>query len=511
MSVWLPHLATDRLARAASIPAGGGSFSRPRVTVIGERGSLRLAALSAGAAALGLRPGLMLADARALVPGIDVAIAEPAAEAACLDRLAAWCGRYSPWTASEGTDNLWLDVTGAAHLFGGERRLADELAGRLQALGFSARAAIADSPGAAWGLARFAPAGAGNLVVPPGETRAALDPLPPAALRLGADILATLDRLGLRRIADLHDLPRAGLAQRFGDRVSRRLDQALGRADEPISPRRPVAPYRARLAFAEPIGTAEDCARVAERLLAELCRRLAAQQVGARRLELVFYRVDGTLASAAIGVSRPARDPALLARLFADHLQAIDPGFGIEAATLDASVVEPLVPAQLAFGCAAAAVDWAPLVDRLANRLGRDAALRLVPRDSHVPERAMARIRAVSAPGSVPEIGGTAPAPRPLRLLYPPEPIEAMAPVPDDPPLLFRWRRVLHRVARADGPERIAPEWWRQPAASRGAEENTRDYYRVEDEAGRRFWLYRDGLWRPAASRPRWYLHGVFA
>ena len=525
LALFLPYLSTDRLARRRERDNAG----KPLAVVAPQHGGVRLIAVDRRAEALGLAPGLSLADARAFLGpaagALKIAAADPAADAVCLDRLAAWCGRYAPWTASDGADGVWLDVAGSDHLFGGERRLVDDLVACLARLGFVARAAIADTAGAAWALARH---GAEDIaVVPPGleATRTALAPLPVAALRLPPAAVETLERLGLRCVEALHALPREGLAARFGDLVRLRLDQALGVVAEPISPRRPVAPWRARLTFAEAIGTAADLTRVVERLLADLLVRLAANDLGARRLVLAFYRVDGEVAEAAIGASRPTRDARALARLFALHLETIDPGFGIEAATLDAMAVEPLSPAQLGFGpawtdaAADNAVDLAPLIDRLANRLGPDAVLRLALRESHIPERATRRVRATDAtPDPARGVGGAAvrwgETQRPLRLLPHPEPIEATAPVPDDPPILFRWRGQVHRVTRADGPERLSPEWWRifgVAAASRARRINPRDYYRVEDAAGRRFWVYRDGLFRPDAPAPRWFLHGVFA
>ncbi|MBI3706945.1 MAG: DNA polymerase Y family protein [Proteobacteria bacterium] len=586
MSVWLPTLPTDRLARRH--PA-----SEPRVIVADDGGVLRLTALDAAAARLGLAPGQTLADARALVPSLDARPADPAADAACLDRLAAWCTRWTPWTAADGADGLWLDITGCPHLFGGEEALRDDVLARLGRLGFAARAAIADTPGAARAIARFA---ADRQIVPAGESQAALDKLPPAALRLSAATVAALDGLGLRRIGDLHDLPRAGLAVRFGDEITRRLDQALGRLAEPISPRRPVAPWRTLLAFAEPIATPEDIARVTRHLLIDLCARLAAVDLGARRLDLVFYKADGGIAALAAGMSRPTRVPDRLLRLFAERFETVDPGFGIEAAALEATLVEALLPAQLAFASrmdvAAAQTtltgepdfpDLAPLIDRLANRLGPHAVSHFELQESHLPERAVRHVRAGSTPDNriwrvrfsspfethapidavgvdslsrgpgdafgvtslrdgptgllrmrsasrrthapqseeaasaavsnheaadraarpPPYAAGWSEAPpRPLRLLGRPEPIEVIAPVPDDPPILFRWRRVPHRIARADGPERIAPEWWRQRALPR-------DYYRIEDAEGRRFWVFREGLYQ--ASPLRWFLHGLFA
>ncbi len=524
----------------------------PLVTIAKLQGRLTVMAASEAARAAGILPGQTLADARALEPGLHALEADPAAERGALAELADWCGRYTPWVAEEepapgGAGGLLLDITGCAHLFGGEARLLSDLVGRLARHGFAARAAAADTAGAAWAFARFAAARAPEeLLLAPGRQRAALAPLPLAALRLPPETVEGLAQLGLRRVGDLYPLPRAPLVRRFGMLLCRRLDQALGSLDEPIAPRRPLPPWRLQLAFAEPIGRMEDIQAGLERLLAALCRRLAAEARGARRLELTLFRSDGTLARAAIGTSRPAREPAHLLRLFREPLEVLDPGLGVDLMTLAAPLVEPLEPSQA--GLPGAANDegsedgmalFGELVDRLGNRLGFDNLRRLAPAESHLPERAQ-RPATVLAPAATKTTAPSARSeknPRPLRLFARPQPVDAIAPVPDDPPHLFRWGRQLHRICRADGPERIAPEWWRDDApgerasgdprpddmasgdgasgdmASRigaAAEAGLRDYYRVEDEAGRRFWLYREGLYRP--GRPaRWFLHGLFA
>ena len=464
----------------------------------------------------------MLADARAMVPELQVRPAEPAADARLLEDLAGWCERYTPLVAldrSHGHDPggaLWLDITGCAHLFGGELELGADLLARLRRQGLTAAAGIADTPGAAWACARFAPPG--REIVPPGETRAALGPLPVAALRLEPELCAMLERLGLARIEQLHPLPRPALTARFGMDLVTRLEQAWGQSAEPISPRTPRPAHRAQLAFAEPLLETEALRAVAARLLEQLCTGLEMAGQGARRLTLAVYRVDNSTACMRIGTSRPCREVHQLARLFAEKLQEIDPGFGIERAILAAEVVEPLLPEPLAWrgmgaGDLDQARDLAPLVDRLSNRLGEDAVAQLVPQASHIPERAQRRVPALchTKPEPFPgrRLQGEAPA-RPLRLLARPEPIEAVAPVPDQPPVLFRWRHALHRVARVRGPERLAPEWWRAPEADPSA--LTRDYFAVEDTLGGRFWLFREGLYLTgAASLPRWYLHGMFA
>ena len=503
----------------------GGWRAKPLATVTAGRGTLSIAAVNPAAEAVGVRPGLSLAGARALVPGLATFEADPAADRGALERLAGWCGRYTPWTAVDdctggaGADSLWLDISGCAHLFGGEAALLDDLALRLRAFGFGTRAAVADTPGAAWAVARFAATGA-TTIVPPGEAQRVLAPLPVAGLRLSSAVAEALGRVGLDRIAALAAVARAPLAARFGDVPLRRLDQALGRTDEAISPRRPVAALRVRRAFAEPIGRADDIAAALGRLLGELCARLESTHQGARRLELVLYRVDGTTASAAIGTGRPVRDADHLERLFAEKLDTLDAGFGVETMILAATAADPLSPVQADLDGhggtegSDGARRTARLVDRLGNRLGADDVVHLSPRASHIPERASRAVSAL-AQAPCPDAGaadepGRRP-PRPLHLLPSPEPIQVVAPVPDSPPAMFRWRRHQHRVAQAEGPERIGPEWWLEehpvPASQ---QDRIRDYYRVEDTAGQRFWVYRDGPYRPGI-KPRWYLHGLFA
>jgi len=443
---------------------------------------------------------MSVADALAVRPGLVLAPADEAADRALVDRLADWCSHYTPWAAADAWTEgfgLWLDVTGCAHLFGGEEALLAHLTRRLKRLGFSARAALADTPGAAWARARY---GANHPCVPGMGQRDALAPLPVAALRLAPETAATLSGLGLRCIGDLYGIPRAGLAARFGRVVAHRLDQALGHESEPISPRRPPPSHGVHAAFAEPIARAEDVAEAVRRLLERLCRQLEAEGLGLRRLEVAAFRVDATSRSIAIGTSRPARDPRHLFRLLGEDLPALDPGFGIELLRLSALEVAPLAPEQTGLEAGDACPDeFVRLLDSLGNRLGFDRVMRLVPQQSHVPERAVTRLPPTAPVPSVSWPDRR----RPVRLFSRPEPVEAMAPVPDSPPVMFRWRNRAHRVVRADSAERIADEWWRRIAPER-------DYYVVEDEVGRRFWLFREGLYG-AEPPPRWYVHGVFA
>ena len=441
--------------------------------------------------------------------------ADPAAESRALERLARWCGRYSPWTApgpaaagtSDGSGAIWLDITGCDRLFGGEAALADDLVERLGAAGYEARAAIADTPGAAWAVCRFATDDAARTeIIPCGDLRRALAPLPAAALRLAPEIAASLDALGLRTVASLLELPRGAIADRFGDEVAARLDAALGAVNEPISPAPPAAPYFARIDFAEPISRAEHIAAALDRLLDDLVRDLSLGGHGARRLVLSLFEPADNLHRFVVGTGKPSRDTDHLAGLFTAPMETLETAYGIETMTLTASVTEPLGPRQATFHEEKASGDADALLDRLSNRLGGERVIRFAARESHVPERAVIATPALDGPvkssASWPSIT------RPIRLLAPPEPIEVVAPVPDDPPVMFRWRRVRRRVVRAEGPERIAPEWWRKPHDEDAS--RLRDYYRVEDENGRRYWLYREGLYRPDAP-PAWFLHGLFA
>lgn len=487
----------DRLPRRAA-----PRDRRPFVLATAVGGQRLVSAVDSQAATEGIVPGMTLADARALHPALAVAAADFAGDAAALAALAQWCGRYSPWTAPCGPDAIWLDVTGCAHLHGGEAAMAAEIVARLAHRGITARAVIAGSAGAAWALAHHGDAKV--AVVPAGGERAALAALPVAALRLSPELAATLMRLGLRRIGDLYPMARPSLVLRFGTGLAARLDQALGLATEPLSPLRPPPCHWTRRRFAEPLATADVIVAAVQGLIEALCRHLAAAAEGVRRLVLTLYRVDGTPVAAEICTARPSRDPGHLLHLIAARLEAVDPGLGIEDMVLAATATEPLGSTQLALdrggGAAESDDGLAALVDRLVAQLGAAAVSRPVLRESHWPERAVRFAAPLEATAGAAVMAGRQ---RPVRLLPRPEPVEAVAPVPDDPPLLFRWRAATHRVRRAEGPERIVGEWWCYS-------NELRDYYRVEDETGRRFWLYRAGRY-DAAVPAAWFLHGFFA
>jgi len=505
--------------------------------IAAQQGGQRVAALNRAAAAAGVRMGMMLTDARALIPGVSGLLIQPMApeeDARALAGLADWCGRYSPWVSIDGSDDgqygICLDVTGCAHLFGGEEAMLDDLARRLRGFAIQAQMAIADSLGAAWAVARYGIAhdGEAAAIVPAAGSRAALERLPVAALRLSPGAGDALARLGLGRIGELYALPPAALTARFGREVTYRLDQALGKAAEPLSPRPASTSFWSRLAFAEPIGHRDHIARAAGQLVDDLCAVLEREERGARRIELRLYLADGTVQRIGAGLNRASREPDHLARLLAEQLPSLEAGFGADLMLLIATQSDPLPAGQRNLGRldndagagADGGEDLAPLLDRLGNRLGAANVARFAPVQSHLPEQAVRLVPPLAQSQSRGEGDGAAQwrhvARRPVYLLPRPEWVEAVAEVPDGPPVLFRWRGIAHRVHRGDGPERIAPEWWREMQADsadlNGLSGETRDYYRIEDSRGQRFWLYRQGLYGSDSARmPDWYLHGFFA
>ncbi len=501
VSVWLPSWPTDRWRRYQG--SATPDSAKPVVTRSHDGRRWVIGAADAVARRLGLRPGLPLTQAQAMQPGLTVIDADPARDAAGLRDLADWCQRYAPLTAADPPDGIRIDSTGADHLQGGEPAMLADLRDRLERGGFAARAAIADTPGTAWALARYGDRPLATI--PPGDSTAALAPLPVAALRLPGEMVAALDRLGFSRIGQLAAAPRAPLARRFGPALLRQLDYARGAAFEPLEPVPPRTLIRQRLTFVEPLSTAEAFATVIERLCRAVCTALERRGEGARRLDLVFERVDGTMQLVAVGTARPVRDAPHLARLLRERIETVDPGLGVEAMTLWVPLAEPASPGQGdALAAQSGSADLAPLIDHLVARFGAAQVYRAAPVESDVPERSVARVA-----GLAPATGRSWPQalPRPLRLLTPPQPVQAIALLPDQPPVAFTWRRVRHKVRRADGPERIFGEWWRRDGEMRAV----RDYWAVEDEAGDRFWLYRrgDGV-APETGNLAWYLHGIF-
>ena len=464
---------------------------------------MTLASVCRNALASGLTPGMALTQARALVPGLDVREADPTADHALLDRIARFAARrITPLVAISGPDGLCLDLTGVAHLHGGEQRLAHELLRFCSKLELSARIAIAGTGAAAHGIARH---GSARLAIcPTGGEEVALRPLPLAALRLEQGQVDALRRLGVERVGELVDMPRAPLARRFGKAMLMRLDQALGRMPEPLDPVVPRDAPAALLRFAEPIGGAETIARAMAELLDQLTASLREAGQGARALLLVCERVDRKQERVEVGAARATRDKAHLLRLLARRVEEIDPGFGIDAMRLIALRTEPLGATALPSDLAApeAAPDLSQLIDLIAGRIGAKRLYRLTMVESDVPERSVRKLAPLDLPAPWPDAW-----PRPPRLLPRPEPIgNVVAELPDSPPRRFTWRGRTHRLVRGDGPERIHGEWWKRT----GERDAVRDYFRVEDESGARFWLFRrgDGL-DPRTGDLSWWLQGA--
>jgi protein ImuB len=526
VSVWLPRWPILRFLTAQAKNPSGELVDpdRPFVLAITAAGGPRIAALNEAAEATGLVRGEPLADARAKTNDLQTREVDEATDDAALRRLALWATRYTPtasplcrdiWSTENGADGFFLDIEGAAHLFGGEEKLLADLSSRLKSFGLPARLAVAATPGTAWALTRFHPAPA--LVLPSGQESEALALLPIEALRLSPETCATLRRLGLKSVGALLDKPRAPFAARFPTELLRRLDQALGRIDEPLVPI--VAPpvYHTLRYLLEPIVAQEAAVAFATRLMQTLAHVLTRDDVGARALRLSLYRVDGEIRTVDIALTLPTRNVSHVARMIELKLEAQaateDAGFGFEAIGLAVTRAEAIPPQQSELiGDDTSSADkmarCAVLVDTLRQRLGSQSVRQIEPVASHIPERAEASLpvtREAPTPWPEPE------QPRPLLLLPHAEPAEeVMAVIPDGPPRRFRWRGVIYEVAGSQGPERIGAEWWRQPSQDRPPEP-TRDYYLVEDAVGHRFWLYREGLYERETAAARWFVHGLFA
>ncbi len=495
------------------------------------RGAIRLCAVDEAAAALGLSPGLSMADARARVPDLALFEHAPHADQDWLERLADGCARYTPTVALDSPHGLILDTTGCDHLFGGEAGLATDLTRRMDRLGVTVRHAFAGTPEAARALAR-------HTTGPAPDEAAAIRRLPIAALELEAEATLALRRAGLKTIGDVARRPLAGIAARFGEQAVTAIRRILGEADSPLMPRRPAPPLGVERNLAEPIARTETALAILAELAGEAGERLEEAKRGGRRFEALFFRTDGMVRRLRIETGSPSRDVPALMRLFRERIDSlvdpIDPGFGFDLIRLSVPLVEPLGASQLRLeGGAVAEAEVAALIDRLSTRLGRARIRRFAPCDTHIPEQAELSLPALDAPpaGAWPPPRAGEPPLRPIHLFDPPQPIEVLgAEVPDGPPRRFRWRRTLHDVARFEGPERIAAEWWRRRPApilvpNAGGDGNateqrfqlgddparTRDYYRVEDKRGRRFWIFRHGVFAAEKPMPGWYLHGLFA
>ncbi len=456
---------------------------------------------------------MTLATARALCPSLDVADYNATEDYALLNKIADWMERYTPCVGLVSPDSVSLDITGATHLFGGEESLLADCLAHLERQGFHAIAAIAGTAETAAALARFSDI---KIVAPNNDANVVRD-LPIAALGISQSEIIALARLGLKSIGDLASRPRAPLAARFGADLLTRLDNIRGLTNTSITPRRLIPPFIAERRFAEPIGHEDDIHRTILTLASDLSRLLEKQGQGGRRFELSCFRTDGATRRIGIETARPLRDPKSVMRLFRERLDALtdplDPGFGFDVIRLTAPLVEIKDAHEPDFdGNHDLAEDLAALIERLGTRLHPNRITRLMPQSTHHPERAVSNIpahdgnAALQADWEIWREPDHPPA-RPIRLLDPPEPIDVIAEVPDGPPIRFRWRRVFHVVVKVEGPERIAPEWWRMTGQ---ALPPTRDYYRVENEQGARFWLFRAGLYDRETNDPRWFVHGLF-
>ena len=500
LSVWLPRLAIERWMKMS----GGAPEVVVALVIEGPLGQI-ISAGTVAARAGGARVGARLTDARALDPGLVAVAADVAGDAALLARLARWAGRWSPLVEVDGADGIRMDVSGVAHLFGDEAGLVADVEGRFARAGVTARSAVAGTAGAAWALARYAmslPREGGGA----DEERDKLFPLPVAALRLSPGANHTLNRLGLKTIGALVGVPRRSLARRFreADNPLDALDRLLGRTPEPLTGLAEEPPPRSVLRLAEPVADPGILGNALARLADPLAEQLAARRLGARRVALTAWRVDGEVREVEAETSLPTREAGHIVRLLAEKVAVIDPGFGIDAFALTARWCEPLSAGQDALiGEPPRELELARLIDRLVVRLGAMRVRRPAARESHVPERASEWVSGIdSAPSRLPAKPDICPA----RLLDHPEAIGVVYATPEGVPRRFVWRRGVHDIARVEGPERIAPEWWREPKGTR-----LRDYYRVEDGAGRRYWIYREGVAGDGrGGAPRWFVHGLF-
>ena len=520
LAIWCARLSVDRWRLSLASEERAAADAAPTALIAETAHGPRIASVNDAGRDAGAQVGMMLADARTLCPAIQTAPADPAGDLAFLEKLAVWAQRWGPWSALDPPDGVLVDVTAVAHLFGGEKRLLQDVEAAFAARSLAVRAAIAPTAGAAWALAHYGPRSA--ILAPQGDFMRALRDLPVAALRLDEDVLTVLRRLGLKRLGDLAEITRVAvnrteeaardaLHRRFRNRKSPaanpliRLDQLLGRVPEPLLPVVPQQMPLVQRRLMEPLRHRSLLDHVLADLATDMARELEGRGEGARRLELGLWRVDGEVIVRRLELASATRDAAHITRLFEEKLENIDAGFGIETVRLRASWAEPLATRQGDVEAAAErhGTSLAACIDRLSVRLGPDAVRRPVPRASHLPERAQAwqsPMEPEPTSQGVFEFHE-----RPLKLLDKPERIAVLYASPDGYPQRFRWRGNVHDVVRVEGPERIAPEWWRARSTTR-----LRDYYRIEDARGRRYWIYRHGIVGDGrGGMPDWFLQGL--
>ncbi|WP_276500823.1 Y-family DNA polymerase [Terrimonas pollutisoli] len=495
VSIWFRYLTTDWFTLRQP-----GLCHLPFVLSAPSHGKIIITATNAIAETQEVLKGMAVADARVIIPSLQVADDRPGLADKLLHRLAEWCIRFSPCVAIDPPDGLLLDVSGCSHLWGGDELYLATIINRLQDRGYTVRAAMADTIGAAWAVARF---GKESSVIKNSGQIHALLPLPPAALRLEMDAIERLEKLGLRQIKDFIHMPRSAIRRRFGNPFIIRLNQALGYEEEILQPVQPIELYQERLPCLEPIVTATGIEIALRRLLETLCHRLITEQKGLRLAHFKAYRVDGKMEQVSIGTIRPSHSVNHLFKLFEDKLCTIEPDLGIELFVLEAPKVEDHFAVQEKLWQHIGGLDnltLSELLDRLAGKIGTNRIHRYIPDEHYWPERS---IKLASSLDEKPIIPWKTDRPRPIQLLTKPEAIDVTAPIPDYPPMNFRYKGKLHKVIKSDGPERIEQEWWIQ-------EGQHRDYYSVEDEEGRRYWLFRSGHYS-AEKTYQWFMHGFFA
>lgn len=510
VSLWFPSLAIDRWSWRCAQQGEPDAASQPVVLVTETAHGPVIDAVSPLAIEAGAQAGMRLADARMLAPQLLALPSDHEGNRRTLERMAISAQRWGPWSMVDGEDGALLDASGSAHLFGNEEALLGEIEQRFAMQGYTCRSALAPNAGAAWALSHYG--GERPVIFDPAALASTLAPLPAAALRLNDDTELLLKRLGLKAIGDLLQVPRESLVRRFRNRRTAeanplvRLDQVLGRTHEPLVPLVEDVPLSAERRLLEPLLALDLLARVIADLAEDLARSLEAERKGARRLLLFLWRVDGDTIQRTIELGSPSRDPEHLTRLFDDRLEGIDAPFGIDQARLIAVWAEPLdIDQERLDTPLTSGTSLAVLLDRLTTRLGKQRVSRLAPRGSHLPERSQRAVAPEAQPGPVQyDLGFHR---SPIKLLDRAEQITVIYATPEGMPRRFRWRGSLHDIAKVEGPERIAPEWWRERSTAR-----LRDYYWIEDEKGRRYWIYRHGVVGDGrGGLPDWYLHGFFA
>ncbi len=540
LSLWLPRLPIDRIKRKFvrnSVVLASGD---PCIVVAKENNALQIHALDEVAARSGLAIGLPLANARAICPELTVFDADEVADRKMLDDIAGWCDRFTPLVALDPPHGLYLDITGCAHLFGGEAALLQAVAGALTKQGFAVSAAIASTSVCARTMTRHV----SGKIIADGEEVQAVAPLPVSALGASEAIVGGLRRAGLKTIGDVAGRARHEIAARFGAGFTTLLEQALGQGDAPISPRKPLPDYIVEKRFAEPVVTEGVISATLSSLAQTLVAAMDKQGKGARRLQASFFRTDGVVREIEVDTGQPVTRAIVIDRLFRERLDALhdplDPGFGFDLVRLSASRTEIVVQQQRDLDANVHDNDeLAALIDRIAARIGGRRVVVHVPQDTHIPERAVLaasaqhHLAAAMQAAWPARVAGEPPL-RPLRLFEKPEPIEVTAMFPDGPPARLKWRECARKIALVEGPERIAMEWWNRRDL-RGASEPehdsirlyplqgdiavepidssalSRDYFRAEDEDGGRYWIYREGIHKREVRTFRWFLHGLFA